>query len=125
MLLPLRERFEELRADVFDEQRLPRLNHRSEEVRSISIDTHLLEACTERRVRRAYAGDLDPSEVLVLVHDVDNAPIGEVTNDQPGNGPDRLFVIERSGQRDVRLSQKLPFLFDAPSVGNIFRDTET
>src|SRR5215510_2533092 len=98
MLWTLRDRFEELRADVFDEKRLPRLNHRSEEVRSISIDAHLLEACAERRVRRVCAGHLEPSEVLVLLHDVDDAPIREVTNDQLGNGPDRLFVIERTGQ---------------------------
>jgi len=124
MLWTLRDRFEELRADVFDEKRLPPLNHRADEVQSISIDRHLLEACTERRVRRVCAGHLEPSDVLALLHDVDNAPIGEVTNDQPGNGPDRLFVIERTGQRDVGLSQKLPFLFNAPSLGNIFRDTE-
>ena len=106
MLWTLRDRFEELRADVFDEQRLPRLNHRSDEVRSISIDTHLLKVCTERRIRRVGAGHLDPSEVLVVLHDVDDGPIGKVTNDQLGNGPDRLFVIERTGQRYVCLSQK-------------------
>ena len=60
----------------------------------------------------------------MLLHDLDDAPIGEVTNDQLGNGRKRLFVIERSGQRDVRLRQKLSFMFNAPSLGNIFRDTE-
>jgi hypothetical protein len=109
---------------VFDEERLLLLNHRSVEVRSISIDRHVLEACTERRVRRLCARHLEPLEVLVLLHDFDDAPIGEVTNGQLGNRRQRLFVIERSGQRDVRLGQKLPFLFNAPSLGNIYRDTE-
>src|SRR4249920_1331685 len=101
---------------MFDEERLPLLNHRSDEVRSISIDRPLFEVCTERRVRRVRAGHLEPSEVLVLLRAFDDAPIGEVTNDQLSNGRKRLFVIERGGQRDAHLSQKLPFLLNAPSL---------
>ena len=63
VLRPLRDGFEVLRADVFDEERLFRLNHRSDEVGAISIDRHLLEDVHKRRLRRVRAGDLQPSEV--------------------------------------------------------------
>jgi hypothetical protein len=80
----------------------------------------VLEACTRSQRSPDTRWPLEPSEVLVLLHDVDDAPIGEVTNDQLRKQSQASFVIERSGQRDVRLGQKLPFIFNAPSLGNVF-----
>ena len=55
----------------------------------------------------------------MLVHHVDDAPVGDVLNDQLSHGRQRLLVVERSGQHDARLSQKLLFLFNPPSLGNV------
>ena len=49
----------------------------------------------------------------MLVHDVDDAPVGEITNDQLSDGRKRLLVIERGGQHGSRFGQKLLLLFDA------------
>ena len=48
MLRPLRNGLEVLRGDVFDEERLFRLNHGSDEMRAISIERHLLENRAKR-----------------------------------------------------------------------------
>ncbi len=100
------------------------LNHRPHEVREISIGRHLLENRAQRRLGRVRARDFQSAELPLLVHHVNGTPVGDILNDQPSHGRQRLLVVERSRQRDADLSQKLLFLFDPLSLCDVLRDTE-
>ena len=100
------------------------LNHRPHEVREISIGRHLLENRAKRRLGRVRARDLQSPEVPMLLHHVNGTPVSDILNDQPSHGRQRLLVFERSRQRYANLSQKLLFLFDSLSLGDVLRDTE-
>ena len=106
--------------DVLDEERLFRVEHRREGDTGASRSIgHLLEARAELRLRRVRAGDLQPPELLVLLDDLDDAPVGEVTNDESSDGRQRLLVVERCGQHGSRLGQKLLLLLDALALGDV------
>ena len=80
VLRPLCSGFKMLCGDVFDKERLFRLKHRSEEMRAFSIDRHMLETGAKVRLGRIPGNNLSPPDLLTLVDDLDQAPVGEISN---------------------------------------------
>ena len=101
--------------DVFDEERLFRLEDRPDEMRAVAIDRHA--APGERKasaLARVPADDLQPPDLLI-------APRRRSTMHQSAksrttrlsDGRQRLLVVERRGQHGARLGQEPLLLLDA------------
>ena len=70
---------------------IPMSSGSSEEMRTISIDLHLLQNGAKVGLRRIPRNNLSPSDLLPFVDDLDQAPVGEIANDQMSDGRQRLL----------------------------------
>ena len=65
------------------------------------------------RVCRIVVRDLDPADVALFVEQVEEAPVGEGRDSEPGDARHRLARVERLGQHGGGVGEKsLSFLLD-------------
>ena len=85
VLRPLGNGFKLLRGDMFDKQRLFRVKHGSEQIRTISIDWDPLQNSANVHFGRVPASNLYPPDLFMLVDDLDHAPVGERRDHEVGD----------------------------------------
>ena len=104
---------------MFDEDRLFRVDDGPKEMRALPIDRQLLQHRAHLGLGGIPADDPSLPARLVLLDDLDQAPIGEITDNQMCDGRQRLLIVERRSQHRPGFGQKPLLLLDALALRDV------